>query len=78
MSVPTIIINDKVQFIGVPTREKAEAAVHGWRKQRSLDWTGFRVCNLQESLQKAWHVFWMPSSVEAKGRVKYWLSRDTK
>jgi protein-disulfide isomerase len=29
MSVPTIIINDKVQFIGVPTREKAEAAVHG-------------------------------------------------
>lgn len=29
MSVPTIVINDTVAFVGVPSREKAIAAVKG-------------------------------------------------
>ena len=27
MAVPTVIIDDKVQFVGLPNKEKAEAAV---------------------------------------------------
>ncbi len=29
MAVPTIIVDDKVAFVGVPARDKAEAAVKG-------------------------------------------------
>lgn len=29
MSVPTVIIDDKVAFVGLPPKEKAEAAVKG-------------------------------------------------
>jgi len=33
MSAPTLVINDKVEFIGTPSKEELRALIHRWRRQ---------------------------------------------